>query len=390
MFKRFLQKLLRRQIIKNYDKDITGSPSGRVLLYYKTDPFVIRSLIQDYVHTNYWEIVEMVRIFNKLGYVVDIIDRTIDFKKIQGIENKYDIFLGIGAGDSGHFYSDIAEKVPSAVKILYAMGPEPVLSNDLIKKRYDYFYERHPGLSLEMRRLITKVDVDKVMKQTDAIIINGNEFTANSYSLFNKDIYRVFSSSHPSLEADSNQLSNRYQNKFLYFGGNGNIVKGLDLVIEAFTGLPNLELYIGAPDYEKEFNKIFLPIIKESKNIHFLGFVKVGSPLFEDITSKCGYVILPSCSEGCATSVTTCMRRGLVPVVTYETGLDVDNFGYIIKDIKIDNFRKQIVEISNEPRDKFIKRSFDAYSESFQYTQDNFSKTFEQTILKIIYKNKKS
>jgi hypothetical protein len=348
----------------------------------------MKSLVKDYTHTNYWEIVEMVRILNKIGYVVDVIDRTADFYKLK-IENKYDIFLGLGAGDSGRFYADIASVVPSAARILYAMGPEPVLSNELTKKRYDYFDIRHPGLNLEMRRTITKIDIEKSIKFTDAIFINGNDFTRNSYKKFNKDIYRVFSSSHPGITADARQLAGRDQRKFLYFGGNGNIVKGLDLVIEAFFELPELELYICAPDYEEEFNKVYLPIVERSKNIHFLGFIKVGGEVFNKVTSECGYVILPSCSEGCATSVTTCMRRGLIPIVTYETGLDVGDFGYLINNLEIDNLRKQIKQISQESNNEFIRRSQETYKQSFQYTQENFSKTFEESIISVVKKHKK-
>jgi hypothetical protein len=388
MIKRILQKLFRRQFIQNLNKGCAGNCEKRALIYYKTDPLVFKFLTRDYTHTNYWEIVEMVKIFNKLGYSVDVIDRTVNIPSLN-LQDKYDIFLGIGAGDSGQFYSDIAFMVPRAVKILYAMGPEPVLSNELIKKRYDYFSKRHPGLNLEMRRVITKVDIDKAIKYTDAIFINGNNFTRNSYEKFGKDIYRVFSSSRPDLMMLPDEPAKRNQNKFLYFGGNGNIVKGLDLVIEIFSGLPNLELYIGAPDYEEEFNKVYLPILKKSKNIHHLGFVKVGSALFNNITSECGYVILPSCSEGCATSVTTCMRRGLIPIVTYEDGLDVGTFGHLIKNVEIDSLRKQIVEISQEPKDQFVRRGLETYIESEKYTQENFSKTFEESIISVLHNFKR-
>ncbi len=386
MIKKILQKLLRRQFIKDYTKNCVQSCKGHALLYYKTDPLIIKSLAKDYTHTNYWEVVEMVRIFNKLGYSVDIIDRTADPTKLD-IADKYDIFLGIGAGDSGRFFGDIAAKVSSALKIFYAMGPEPVLSNELIKKRYHYFHERHQGLNLEMRRMITKVDMGRSMKYTDVIFINGNEFTRNSYQKLGKDIYRVFSSSHPGLKTSYEDFNNKSQKKFLYFGGNGNIVKGLDLAIEVFEKLPELELYICAPDYEEEFNKIYSPIIKRARNIHFLGFIKVGGKLFNRVTAECGYVILPSCSEGCATSVTTCMRRGLVPIITRETGLDVGDFGYLIKDVKTDALRKQIIEISNEPKIEFIARGARTYAESSKYTQENFSKSFKESLLASI-KNK--
>jgi len=354
----------RKKIIKNYVKGCKYA-----LLYYKTDAFNNPKLAEDYTHTNHWESVEIARILNELGYVVDIIDRTAT--KFD-LDDKYDLFIGIGAGDSGQHYPDIAKQIPSAIKIMYALGPEPKQSNKWIEDRYCSYVFRHGKGLGKMRRTIDKLDIDEVMKYTDVIITCGNDYIQTTYKKYNKPIYRVYLSSHPDLKPSG--LGS--QKAFLYFGGNGHIVKGLDLAIEAITGT-DLELYICCP-FEKEYQPELPP------NIHWIGFIPVGSQKFTEVASKCGYVILPSCSEASATSVTTCMRKGLIPVVTKETGVDIGDFGYLIETCIIDVIRNKLLQISQTNQFEFYRRANDTYKESFKYTQENFTSSFKKALCQLL------
>jgi hypothetical protein len=386
--KKILRRIFKRKIIKDFSK-FCDRKYGHALLYYKTDYYTLGGVLEDRSHTNEWESYEISVILNRLGFWVDIYDRTVELKDIEKIEDKYDIFIGIGVGDSGRYFKNIAKKLTKAVRVIYALGPEPELSNRNTKNRHDFFLTRHPGSKIVVRRLVKDIEITESMKFVDKICTNCNKWGIEGYRKFHKDIYRVWLSSHPDLHTSCVDLISRDPQKFLYFGGNGNITKGLDLTIEAFSKLPELELYIGAPKTEEDFNLVMNPILEESSNIHFIGFMDIKSLIYKDITSKCGYVILPSSSEGCATSVTTCMRRGLIPVVTMEAGVDVGDFGHIIQDINVGKLCEQIREIANEPKDRFIDRSIKTYLESFKYTQDNFSKTFEAAVLMMLAESKK-
>jgi hypothetical protein len=106
-----------------------------------------------------------------MGYIVDVIDRT---ATRFNLEDKYSLFIGIGVGDSGQHYPDIAKQIPSAFKILYALGPEPEQSNYWVESRYLSYVFRH-GVGLgKMRRTIDKVNMGEVMKYTDFVEL-GNE-----------------------------------------------------------------------------------------------------------------------------------------------------------------------------------------------------------------------
>lgn len=384
-FKSLIHKIARKKIIIGFDKYCVNK-IGRVLLYHKTDPFIFGGSLIDFSHTNNWEIYEIAKIFNRLGYVVDIIDRSIELEDLKIIKDEYVIFLGLGAGDSGKYFSDIAEKVPGAIKILYAMGTEPNLSNKIMLARHDYFRSRHPDISIRNRRLINFVNSEKLYKNTDVIMTLGNDFTAGSYNYLNKPVYLVNISTYSGLSMSVSDFSTKKANKFIYFGGNGNIRKGLDLVLEVFAKHPELTLYVGAPKTELDFNVFANDLIKRANNIHWLGFIDVTGKLFKEITKDCGYVILPSSSEGCATSVVTCMRRGCVPVVTKETGIpNLDNFGYLIPQGTLESVDDVVTRVANISPVELKEKIFKTYYESFLYTQAQFSASFEKNILSIIY-----
>ncbi len=81
------------------------------------------------------------------------------------------------------------------------------------------------------------------------------------------------------------------------------------------------------------------------KNVIVHGFIDIESSIFQELSENCGYVILPSSSEGIATSVLTAMGRGtMIPVVTKECGIDIDDFGILIDDLNIDSVKKAIIQ----------------------------------------------
>ncbi len=377
-------KLLRKQIVRDLD-DFCTVKNGRALLYYKTDSLVFRSVASNPSHVNHWEIIEIVRVLNRLGFVVDVIDRTVKPETIEKVEDKYKVFIGIGAGDSGRHYADIAKKVPSAKRIFYALGPEPGESNRITLARYDYFWQRHPGAKVEIRRTINHVDIDECMKHTDAILSCGSDFALHTFDKHHKPIYKLPPSSAPAIQFPLSGLKQKDPKKFLYFGGNGNIVKGLDLVIEAFADLPDYELFICAPQSETDFNAFYKDTLQKSKNIHFVGFITIGGEVFYDLTSKCSYVIFPSASEGSATSVTTCMRAGMIPIVTPEAGIDpAERCGRVMEDISIEGIKKLVQQLGEANQKEIIEKSLQTYKESSIYSQGNFSQTLELSLIEIL------
>ena len=107
----------------------------RCLVYMKTTPIYRKSS----QHTNMWETRQLVYILNSLGFLVDMVSPEVDDYTPP---NEYDLFIGYGSGNSGKHFYKYAKALTKAKKVIYASGPEPSLSNRLVRERYDEFNER--------------------------------------------------------------------------------------------------------------------------------------------------------------------------------------------------------------------------------------------------------
>lgn len=77
------------------------------------------------------------------------------------------------------------------------------------------------------------------------------------------------------------------------------------------------------------------------------GWVDIRSAKFKEIINRCIGIIYPSCSEGQAGSVVTCMQAGLIPIVSKESGIDVYDFGILLQESSVEEIKKTISRISD-------------------------------------------
>jgi hypothetical protein len=84
-------------------------------------------------------------------------------------------------------------------------------------------------------------------------------------------------------------------------------------------------------------------------NIETIGWVDVASPRFLEITSRCVGIFFPLCSEGQCGGVVTCMHAGLIPVISYESGVDVHDFGMILPDCSVAEIQNAVRRVSALP-----------------------------------------
>lgn len=382
LIQKIFLKIFKNKIVRNYNK-YCPVKIGYAALYFKTDPFFLRRTATQYHHVNFWEALEIAKILNKLGYWVDVFDRTIDFNT-QNIEDKYDIFIGISAGMSGKSFPQIASKLNKALKIAFVSSQDPEIFNSAVLERYKNFKTRHKDVNLPMVGLKVNLDMKEIIDNTDAIFCEGEKVTITQYKKYNRPVYQIFVPSSPKITFNLPECYYRKNNKFLYFGSNRNILKGLDILIETFIDLPELELYICTPANESDFNKVYEDKLNKVNNIHWIGFVEVGGKKFEELTQQCAFVTLLSCSDSMATSITSCMRKGMIPVITPETDIEVGDFGFLVSDLEIESVKSKFISISKISEGDRILRSIKSYLASQKYTQDNFSRSFENSLIDLL------
>ena len=174
----------------------------------------------------------MVKILNELGYIVDVVDRSFNNFKPKDI---YDLFIGCASGNSGKKYFEFASHLRNSKKIIYCTGPEPSLSNKLVKERYDNFNKRNKS-EISYKR-ISDINFDEFIKISDSILSFGelDQFCDLSYKKkFDLPLYNIIPSVDKGLQFKNKWKDSRSRNKFLCFAGSGAICKGVDVLIEAF------------------------------------------------------------------------------------------------------------------------------------------------------------
>lgn len=135
---------------------------------------------------------------------------------------------------------------------------------------------------------------------------------------------------------------------FLWFGSGGLVHKGLDLVLEGFVQKPDFHLTICRPiSQEEDFVKAFYKELYQKSNAHTIRWIDVSSQKFRNILNSCVGIVYPSCSEGGGGSVINCMHAGLIPIVSYEASVEVqEDYGVIFKDSLLEEIKPEVQIIS--------------------------------------------
>ena len=372
----------RSRIIRNLFDDPDSWPNA--LLYYKTEPLINPNAVKAYSHTNNWEILEICKVVHKLGYRVDVVDRSLNEWLPS---DEYALFIGSGAGNSGRRYVEYASNTPSALKVFYAAGPETKLANSLILDRYAALKAR-TGLDASPLRIADAIDIEACMDLSDAIVcMDGNGFSLRSYSRFGLPSYPIVPSTSPAIRFDPDMQRAKDFGSFLCFAGNGFIAKGVDLVVEAFAAMPELKLFIAGPQDDIGFWQAYGALIESSPNITFEGFLNVSGRRFKELSAHCSFVILPSAKEGCCTSVATAMRAALVPITTYSTGVHGEETGFVLPpkaDDLIDAIIEVAMKVSATTRANYSDWMTETQLAATKFTQAGFTTTFSQAVLAAI------
>lgn len=347
-------KIHQRNFVLNINKDNLVKDQKRVLISYLSDPFVgkIRS-----THSNTIECLQIVNVFIKLGFVVDVF-HFLDERNLDLIRaSDYDVVFGFGSP-----YLAARKSSTNAISLMYLTELHPSFSFQEEQKRIKNFEDK-TGKKVTVQRSAKFFKAKEI--QGDFGLIMANDFTIKTYKSIFKKNYMI--SPTPLLNTNftiENSFNKKNRNQFLWFGSSGVIHKGLDLLIDVFQLNPDLELIVcGLSDNERT---LFLNI---PKNVKIYPSVDVQSEQFLEIIANSVFVVFPSCSEAKSTAVLTCMNHGLIPIVTKQVGIDVFDFGVFIDSIEISELSSLLCELSSFDYKTLEKMSFDC----FHYTRDHYN-----------------
>lgn len=355
------------------------TPRGVVLLSWLVAPFVLKpGEPMPNSHTQYWDCFQIARTFLDLGYSVDVIDSR---NRIFEPKKDYSFFIGHRIN-----FDRIAGLLKrSCTKIAHLDTAHWIVNNHSTYLR-KLELQRRKGVSIKESHRI--IEHNLAIENADYAVTYGNEFTLSTYRYAKKPLFRVPISTCALFPSPENKNYDACRSNFLWFGSDGLVHKGLDLVLEAFAELPDHHLHVCGPlQREKDFEKAFYNELYETPNIHAYRWIDVNGAEFAEITNKCLGIVYASCSEAGGGSVVTCMHAGLIPIVSYEASVDVDDFGVVLKDNSIDAIKNTVQMVSNLPVEQLQQMARRAWEFArTNHTRERFAEEYKRTILDIMMK----
>jgi glycosyltransferase involved in cell wall biosynthesis len=370
-----------------------AQPLGVILLSYLIDPFLVEwSTVAptDPIrwHTNFWECRQIAQTFLNLGYSVDVISYL--NRHFQPRE-KYAAVI-----DTRYNFERFLPYLdPDCVKIFHVDTANLTFSNHAEATRLLELQNRR-GVTLLPRRM---QPTSQAIEIADCATILGNEFTMSTYRYANKPLYRVPISSTVEMDLPEGKDFNAARRNFFWIGSSGLVHKGLDLMLEAFAQMPEFHLYIGGSIggvtaesrqgaellHETDFERAYHKELYETPNIHTLGWVDMSSEQFRAIARNCVGVTYASCSEGGGGRVIACMHAGLIPVVSYESSVDVEDFGFLFDSCSVEDIKRKIREVASLPAEDLKNRSLQTWQHvRANHTRDNFARVYRKTVEQIM------
>lgn len=373
MYYRLIKKLsnfLKFVFIQYFFKKL-GKGNKNALVSFIVHPFFFGGKS----HPNILELFSIVSSLSKLNYSITIVDYR--RKRISG---EYDLVIGFGDCFEYALEKDIGKKY-----ILYSTGSPAFIQNENALEAFYRFKKTNPSVligSATKYIRITESVWPRQLVDSDAIIAIGNEYIKSLFSKFHSEVHCIPSTC---FDLGDIPISEDVELKsFIWFGGKGCIHKGLDLCIDAFIGT-NLKLYIAGPLDEE------IAIFKDKldsypNNIEYLGPLLIETDSFKSFMNRIPFVILPSCSEGMATSIVTLAYNfGTIPIVTKECGIDFTPELIEINSLSLSAVNEAITEaLTLTPKKIFERRHVIRNTFRKNHSNDVFKLDFMKVLSKAL------
>jgi glycosyltransferase involved in cell wall biosynthesis len=349
---------------------------GNALISYIIEPFLAKT--EEAVlnrHNHFGRSLQMANVLLQHGYDVDVIDYKNTFFYPQ---KSYEIFI-----DVRNNLERLSSIINSSCIKIYFIDTAHILYHCHAELKRLLNLQSRKGVTLRPKRLEMP---NMAIEYADFAISHGSEFTINTFKYAKKPIYKICQYHHNTLPYPENKDVKKNRGNFLWFGSGGFVHKGLDLVLDAFSEMPGLQLFICGPiEQENEFVKIYGQELYRTKNIHTIGWVDITSQKFREITANCIGMVYPSCSEGGAGCVTQSMHAGLIPIVSYESGIEVNDFGIIINDCSVESIKRSVQMVSSLPADILEIKSRQAWNYAVKnHNRERFAHEFANIIKKAV------
>ena len=357
-------------VIENFFKT---NHDRNALLSYIVFPF-IRAIENN--HSNNRECYTIAQILDELGYNVDVInwnnDTFIPAKKYDLVIDNHNNLARL----KDHFKQNTR-------KIFHATNAHWLYQNSVEYARYEAFFKK-TGKAIKPQRILPPGNSAAFC---DVISMFGNDFTKSTYGPFAHKVHRLPMSVTATPEMISAQNITAAKKKFVWLNSRGGLLKGLDVVMDAFEQLPECTLYVcGNLDAEPELKQALQPQLDRSPNLQFVGWVDMDDTRFKEIANQSAWVINTSFSEGGGGSTLNCMAKGLIPLISQSSSITLPALtGFYLENntaAELIELVKKVTELTDE---ELKERSYNSFHFiKSNHTLENFKNKYKDFLLAVL------
>jgi glycosyltransferase involved in cell wall biosynthesis len=213
----------------------------------------------------------------------------------------------------------------------------------------------------------------------------GNTLAANTYAhLPSVDVVPIRNAVYPIASTDlATKDYDAGRDNFLFFSGRGNVHKGLDRVLEAFTDT-DAHLHV-CQHLEPEFVRAYQRELTDLPNIHVYNFVEMRSRTFRRLANICNWVISATCAEGQPGAMLECMAHGLIPILPETANIDMGSWAIRLEDCEPETIRETMMAARRMSTEECRARSCAVAKEIREgYTVDIFRESIKSHVARAV------
>jgi glycosyltransferase involved in cell wall biosynthesis len=326
-------------------------------------------------HSNHMECFTIAEILNELEYNVDVIN----WNNTTFLPNKkYD--LVIDNHNNLERLKDFFNE--NTVKIFHATNAHWLYQNSVEYARYNEFFTK-TGIALLPPRLMVP---GNSAAYCDVISMFGNDFTKSTYGKYGNKVHQLPMSvtTEPEIIKQRNYATAR--KKFIWLNSHGALLKGLDIVIDAFSIMPELELYIcGNVERDSSFINAVSQQLSAAPNIKMEGWVDINSEGFTKLVTDCAWVINTSFSEGGGGSTLNGMAKGLIPLISKSSSITLPaKTGFYLENNNAAAVADLLKTVCELPDDELKEVSLNAVNFiTTHHTLENFKSKYKDFLVEV-------
>lgn len=281
------------------------------------------------------------------------------------LKNKqFDLFVG-----QAENFAEIVKIVKPKKSIYWSVNMHPRTRN---KKIQDFTKARDLDISrINHGDIVDTHKIEASLAVADYILGVGNVAVLNSYlenGINQENIFLINYAVGSSIKKPHEPVDSRMR-RYVYLSSDIGLRKGFDVMPEIVSFLKQtnkpFKLDIVGKVNKQHYIDLLKPLLSQ-KNITFHGWLESESRDLKKVLSSSDFLIFPSLEEGQAGTVLDCMRYGIVPLHTAESGVDFAPLGFLDTISKSKNnakIIKQAQEISDLELHKIKTRTLEAYRE---------------------------